>query len=158
MTHNERVLALLRDGREHDHHELYALNVIAHSRIAELRRRGYVIQQRRETGPDGDARYIYRLVSEPSLSEAPETVTPLAGHIRAGASESEVALARPDDESTSTFEGPESEEQTSLNSRRGVGMVAGESPARDIRPHETPAPSALTLFDSPTKPRKVAWA
>lgn len=56
MTHNERVLELLRDGQPHSHHELYALGVIAHSRVSDLRRRGYAIQQWR----DGEL-YLYRL-------------------------------------------------------------------------------------------------
>lgn len=62
MTHCERLLAVLSDGREHDHHELYALNMIVHSRVADLRRRGYVIEHRR----DGELS-LYRLVG--SLDE-----------------------------------------------------------------------------------------
>ena len=56
-THCERVLQLLSDHRPHSHHELYALHVIAHSRISDLRKRGHVIEQWRE-GDD----YLYRLV------------------------------------------------------------------------------------------------
>lgn len=59
MTHNERVLHLLRDGKPHTHHELYALHVIAHSRISDLRRDGHVIESWR----DGDS-YLYRLVPD----------------------------------------------------------------------------------------------
>ncbi len=44
MTHNERVLNLLSDGEPHSHHELYALFVVAHSRISDLRKRGYQIE------------------------------------------------------------------------------------------------------------------
>ena len=61
MTHCERVLELLSDGREHSHHELYALNVVAHSRVAELRKRGYTINQRRVVGSDGEPDYLYSL-------------------------------------------------------------------------------------------------
>lgn len=78
MTHCERVLELLSDGREHSHHELYALNVVAHSRVAELRKRGHKIEQRRVAGDDGKPDYIYQLRSlrepEPrglSLSTSP---------------------------------------------------------------------------------------
>ncbi len=60
MTHKQRVLALLRDGQAHSHHELYSLNVIAHSRIADLRADGYRIEQWRE----GDL-YLYRLIGSP---------------------------------------------------------------------------------------------
>jgi hypothetical protein len=61
------VLELLSDGKAHSHHEIYALNVIAHSRISELRnRRGYGIEQwREEDARTGETVYFYRLVSEP---------------------------------------------------------------------------------------------
>lgn len=59
MTHNERVLNLLKDHKPHTHHELYALRVIGHSRIADLRRQGHVIAVWRE----GD-NYLYRLLSD----------------------------------------------------------------------------------------------
>lgn len=58
MTHNERVLALLSDRQPHSHHEIYGLFVIGHSRIADLRKRGHVIESWR----DGDD-YMYRLSS-----------------------------------------------------------------------------------------------
>lgn len=60
MTHNEKVLRLLSDGKPHTHHELYALHVIAHSRVSDLRAAGHVIEQWR----DGD-NYLYRLLTEP---------------------------------------------------------------------------------------------
>jgi len=59
MTHNDKVLALLSDGEPHTHHEIYGLYVIGHSRIADLRKRGHVIESWRE-GDD----YLYRLCSE----------------------------------------------------------------------------------------------
>ncbi len=62
MTHNERVLELLSDGKPHSHHEIYALYVIGHSRIADLRKQGYRINQWR----DGDD-YWYQLL-EPLYS------------------------------------------------------------------------------------------
>lgn len=57
MTHNERVLELLSDGRPHTHHELYGLHVVAHSRVSDLRKQGFDIRQWR----DGDS-YLYLLV------------------------------------------------------------------------------------------------
>jgi hypothetical protein len=66
-THDERVLALLSDGKPHDHHQLYALGVIAHSRVASLRKKGHVIEQHR----DGE-NYVYRL-----LNAQPSDATPL---------------------------------------------------------------------------------
>jgi hypothetical protein len=57
------VLDLLADGAWHSHHEGYALGLILHSRVAELRKRGYRIEMRRE----GDL-YLYRLAGDPSSS------------------------------------------------------------------------------------------
>lgn len=68
-THCEVVLELLQDGEAHSHHELYALNVVAHSRIAELRRRGFVIESWREAGRAGEPAYMYRLVSSPAETD-----------------------------------------------------------------------------------------
>lgn len=56
MTHCERVFQVLADGQPHSHLELYALGTVAHSRISDLRRKGYLIEQWRE----GDL-YLYRL-------------------------------------------------------------------------------------------------
>lgn len=61
LTHDEKVLRLLSDGRAHTHHELYALHVVAHSRVASLRAKGHQIDAWR----DGDD-YMYRLVGTPS--------------------------------------------------------------------------------------------
>lgn len=56
MTHNERALDLLSDGLPHSHHEGYRLNVMLHSRVADLRKQGHDIACWRE----GDS-YFYRL-------------------------------------------------------------------------------------------------
>lgn len=78
MTHKQRVLDLLSDGAPHSHHELYALHVIGHSRIADLRRDGYTIAQWRE----GDE-YMYQLVSpaepQPLLSSPDENPRIICG-------------------------------------------------------------------------------
>lgn len=57
MTHNQKVLALLADGLPHNHHEGYALGVILHSRVSELRKQGHNIIAWR----DHDF-YVYQLV------------------------------------------------------------------------------------------------
>lgn len=95
MTHNDRVLNLLSDGEWHSHHELYALHVIAHSRVSELRRRGYVIEIER----DGDL-YLYRLASGPTeLTTATPVPTPSGEHGTVGpltsCSDGEPCEARP---------------------------------------------------------------
>jgi hypothetical protein len=50
MTHNQRVLELLSDGEPHSHLELYDLRVIAHSRVAALRKQGHTIECWRADG------------------------------------------------------------------------------------------------------------
>ncbi len=65
MTHNERVLDLLSDGLPHSHHEIYRLFVIGHSRVADLRKQGYRIDQWRE----GDS-YWYQLIEDGTTSLA----------------------------------------------------------------------------------------
>lgn len=57
MTHCDRLLAALADGEWHDHHELYQFRMVVHSRVADLRRKGHTVEQRR----DGDL-YMYRLL------------------------------------------------------------------------------------------------
>lgn len=65
------MLELLEDGEPHSHTEIYALNVVAHSRISDLRRKGYGIEQWREDDPRTDeTTYWYRLVSRP-VEESP---------------------------------------------------------------------------------------
>lgn len=79
MTHNERVLGLLRDGKPHTHHEIYALYVVGHSRISDLRAQGHVIEQWRE----GDA-YLYQLQSSGgAISCAGTTAAPSETHAAA---------------------------------------------------------------------------
>ena len=48
-------------------HPYHRLRVMWHSRVAELRRRGFVIECRRVTDMVGAADYQYRLVSEPEV-------------------------------------------------------------------------------------------
>jgi hypothetical protein len=58
-THKERVLRLLSDGNRHSHLEGYALGIMLHSRVADLRRDGYTIICKRK----GDM-YWYRMQLE----------------------------------------------------------------------------------------------
>lgn len=79
MTHDDRVLGLLSDGQPHSHSEVYDLHVVAHSRVASLRRKGHRI----ECWRDGDT-YWYRLLGErtdasPGMTApAPTRAVPLA--------------------------------------------------------------------------------
>lgn len=84
MTHTERVLELLADGEPHSHHEGYALNVMFHSRVADLRRQGYRIDCWR----DGDL-YKYRLrspVGEPSQASGEKPAATGDGEAEAASS------------------------------------------------------------------------
>lgn len=56
MTGCERVLARLQQGPA-SHLELYALGVVAHSRISDLRKRGHRIEKTRK-----DDLWVYRLL------------------------------------------------------------------------------------------------
>jgi hypothetical protein len=59
MTHTAKVLALLSDGQWHSHREGYRMGVMLHSRVADLRRRGYVIECAKRAGG-----YWYRLTGK----------------------------------------------------------------------------------------------
>jgi hypothetical protein len=59
VTHCDQLLQVLSDGRPHDHRQLYALGMIVHSRISDLRRRGIPINHWRENGTS-----FYQLGSE----------------------------------------------------------------------------------------------
>ena len=58
VNHSDRVLELLSDGQPHSHLEGYRLGVMLHSRVADLRKLGHVIECWRE-----GAAYVYQLVS-----------------------------------------------------------------------------------------------
>ena len=77
MTHCALLLEVLADGQPHDHLSLYRLGMIVHSRVSELRKRGYRIDMWR----DGDL-YIYRLTGSPLSESAP--LSPPRAHRDAG--------------------------------------------------------------------------
>jgi hypothetical protein len=57
VTHCQRVLDLLSDGKPHSHLEVYDLRVVAHSRVAALRAAGHLIDCWKADGV-----YWYRLL------------------------------------------------------------------------------------------------
>jgi hypothetical protein len=89
MTHKQRVLQLLKDGRPHSHHELYGLGCVAHSRVSDLRRDGHTIEQWR----DGDL-YLYRLVLNEAAADPSLMVRPAAASLSTLASSNPASLAR----------------------------------------------------------------
>ena len=68
-THCARVLYALRDGEWHNAEELYRIGVIAHSRISELRKRGYIIEHKtlNDSTSAGVRNNFYRLTYSPSV-------------------------------------------------------------------------------------------
>jgi hypothetical protein len=72
-SQNTRILKLLSDGEWHSHHEIYALSCVGHSRIAELRKHGYVIEKRQFT-VYGKQVWEYRLVGEVNGGDAPRVI------------------------------------------------------------------------------------
>jgi hypothetical protein len=77
LTHCARLLEVLSDRQPHDHHELYSLGMIVHSRIADLRKRGYEIAQW-SVRENGHTLYLYQLVGEPLSS--PDLSVSSSGH------------------------------------------------------------------------------
>ena len=69
MSQSQRILAALSDGEFHTTADLYARvgGCILHSRISELRRRGFWIVSERVPGETGPRSFKYRLV--PTLTE-----------------------------------------------------------------------------------------
>ena len=88
MTHAEKVLALLSDGKPHTHHEGYALGVILHSRVSDLRRAGHTIDHWRET-VNGETVSVYRLrgLDETEASDGTDGVPRPAGPVSSSPSE-----------------------------------------------------------------------
>jgi hypothetical protein len=75
VTHCDQLLQVLSDGRPHDHRQLYALGMIVHSRISDLRRRGVEIRHWRENGTS-----YYQLESE--LTERATVANPGVAAVR----------------------------------------------------------------------------
>lgn len=87
MTGCERILARLQQGPA-TAAELYALGVMVHSRVADLRKRGHAITCEHVPGKTGTARFEYRLLSDggtmgtagtgdaPAVAEQPDMPPP----------------------------------------------------------------------------------
>jgi hypothetical protein len=66
VTHADKVLRLLSDGEPHSHMEGYRLGVMLHSRVADLRKRGYEIKCWHENGL-----YLYQLFGTVGTVQTP---------------------------------------------------------------------------------------
>lgn len=72
--HCALLLELLSDGAWHSHLEIYALQIIGHSRVAELCdgvKYGYSIERKRRRIGSGETEYLYRLVGVPAEPASP---------------------------------------------------------------------------------------
>lgn len=87
MTGCERILQRLRQGPA-TAAELYALGVMVHSRVADLRKRGHVIVCEHIAGKTGTAGFEYRLLSGRGAegSDGPPAEQPVPPVSRAGCS------------------------------------------------------------------------
>ncbi len=77
VTGTARLLELLSDGKPHTARECYALGVMVHSRVADLRKRGHVIRCESIPGKTGADGYQYRL--EPLEGAATTPAAPSSG-------------------------------------------------------------------------------
>jgi hypothetical protein len=75
VTHCDQLLQVLSDGRPHDHRQLYALGMVVHSRVNDLRSKGHTILCWRE----GDTSF-YQYVSE--LTERVTVANPGVAAVR----------------------------------------------------------------------------
>ena len=66
LSQNDRILAVLQDGREHEMRDIHRIAGFCrlNSRVSELRKRGHVITCRRE-----GSNYIYQLVTPEPVYE-----------------------------------------------------------------------------------------
>lgn len=112
MTHKQAVLQLLSDRKPHSHHELYGLGCVAHSRISDLRRDGYRIDQWREDGV-----YLYQLRGR--LDEAVDSVEAVRDGSRSAAVSSSTPSI-PDPQGQPSFPAAAASESTQ---GRGGGVL-----------------------------------
>lgn len=73
MSHCDRILAALRDGRWHTTASLYQElgGMILHSRISDLRKKGHNVEGRHVPGASGADGYEYRLAPSVTFVDVP---------------------------------------------------------------------------------------
>ena len=136
MTHKQKVLELLRDGKPHTHMELYRLGCVAHSRVADLRRDGWRIACTKEM-VRGERVSVYRLQLDesaaPRLAGSSSCTEPSADSWEDGSVIFRRDLEQPDG-------APSSSEQLSIpvevNPRNAARLTHGE--AVRVQTHEFP--------------------
>jgi hypothetical protein len=84
-SHCDRLLDALADGQPKSHLELYGLGIMVHSRIADLRARGYTFSvYSKLEGPIGrkERLYYYKLLGRPVSEEEPKPIESAAADSR----------------------------------------------------------------------------
>ena len=73
VSHCDRVLEALQDGQWHTTHDLYIEvgNMILHSRVSDLRKKGHNVEGRHVPGQTGAHGYEYRLGPSVTYVEVP---------------------------------------------------------------------------------------
>jgi hypothetical protein len=126
MTQAQRVMAILGDGCEHTHHEFYGFCVL-HSRISELRKKGFNIACWR----DGD-NYVYQLL--PTFETVREgDATTACGAVRSASPRG----PSPDIRGGSPPVSPP-----------GATSEAGFGPSPQEDPSQTQLPTQLSVFEA----------
>jgi hypothetical protein len=123
VTQGQRVMLILNDGEPHAHHEFYGFCVL-HSRISELRKKGFNIACWR----DGD-NYVYQLL--PSLETVREP-----GEVAATAADSDPPASGPS--STTSGGSP------LATAVQEVSSEAGSAPS----PREDPQQGQLLIWEA----------
>lgn len=124
MTHKQRVLQLLSDNEPHSHMELYRLGVMAHSRVADLRKEGYEIKCWAEGG-----QYLYQLFGAVQTGEVAAD---------GGSASSAPRLGPPPTSAGGSLDQPPSP-QFEADSPAGAGSPPGGSGLRQLSVFEAAA-------------------
>lgn len=79
MSHCDRILEALRDGQWHSTHTLYLEvgQMILHSRVSDLRKKGHNVEGRHVPGQTGAHGYEYRLAPSVTFVDVPRVRRPV---------------------------------------------------------------------------------
>lgn len=164
-SQNSRVLELLADGQPHHHHELYELMVVAHSRVADLRRFGYAI--RTWQAPDQrtgerlhwyelqrvpvEAPAIERTLGEPARAQLEEIRRTRGSGSASGPSGGSAGPSAAACHASAPIDHDEERAAVAQSVERDVANVevAGSRPASRFPTDSEPAPEQGALFDAP---------
>lgn len=152
----KRVADRLADHRWHSSYELtHELSVMSHSRLAQLRSMGYVIERRRVSGAEGLKAFEYRLVSTPGelttgdVAQSHALTPAVIGQAAAGERKSAGILG-------GRGSTPPSPVVSSPGS--GAATVGDRGPSAELDPAPAYIDGQLNLWEAPTGRRARAAA